>query len=457
MRALKLAVVAALAIVAAGTTGATATPRADSALLAFSVDSRLGLCATDLQGHTFRLTDPNQSGAWTTWSPDGSQLAFMSSPTRLNFVDADGRNKGTLWWPGGDGEHYSSNVSGLAWSPDSRSLAGVISTAYKYGGVQSQLWVNDGTSRTLYQGTEIGQPSWSPDGSRIAFSESATRKAYIVDVDGSNLREVLDSADQPVWSPDGQRLAYVVLSAEGESVGLSVARADGSGERLLTEGRVLSPAWSPDGSTIAFTRNLGTSAQIEVIKPDGKDERTVAGAAAGFPGPAWSPEGDAIAYVTAEEPPAITVVDSDGTNKRIVETGLPGARLSFPAWRRPAPLPTKRRRCVVTGTTRADVLRGTNRGDVLYGGAGNDWIGAANGDDVIFGGAGRDEIHAAGGGDYLVGGPGHDLLYGGSGYDFFDAYDGIRDSLFGGPGPDRGSWDLNLDRRTSVERYVHPG
>jgi hypothetical protein len=46
---------------------------------------------------------------------------------------------------------------------------------------------------------------------------------------------------------------------------------------------------------------------------------------------------------------------------------------------------------------------------------------------------------------------------GGKGDDFIDAFDGIRDYLFGGPGKDRGSYDIYLDRRDSIEHYVRPG
>jgi len=427
MRALRLAAVTLIAVAVAGSSGAGAAPRTDMPLLTFDLEPGLGLCATDLQGHTFRLTDPQQSGVYLSWSPDGSKLVFRSAENRLSFTDAEGHSQGGLSWAKGDGEHFSTSFSGLAWSPDSRSLAFVLTTGYHYGGVQSQLWLSTVASRPLYSGEVIGQPSWSPDGSRIAFSGWASRKGYIIDADGSNLQEVLDSADQPVWSPDSQSLAYVVLDANRQSVGLAVARADGSGQRRLTDGEVQWPAWSPDGTTIAFA----TSTRIDVIKPDGTGRRTVA-SAAGFPGPVWSPAGDTIAY---GRPTGIGLVSPDGTNARVVETGLPPAVPAYPAWRRPAPLPTHRRACVITGTPGTDVLRGQNRGDVLYGGAGGD------------------RIYGAGGKDVLIGGPGHDWLFGGRGTDVLQAQDKTRDYLFGGPGRDRGTYDIGRDKVKSVERF----
>src|SRR5438094_9583662 len=110
MSAMRLTVATLIAVTAAGSTGAGATPRVDPPLLTFTMD--LGLCATDLQGHTFRLTDPAQSGAYLSWSPDGSRLAFRSGQARVSFIDAAGHSKGSLSWSSGDGEHYSTSVSG---------------------------------------------------------------------------------------------------------------------------------------------------------------------------------------------------------------------------------------------------------------------------------------------------------------------------------------------------------
>jgi dipeptidyl aminopeptidase/acylaminoacyl peptidase len=431
MSASRLTVATLLVAAAAGSTSVGATPRQNPPLLTFVANDSLGLCATDLEGHTFRISDPRSSGALASWSPDGSLLSYVSGKNLL-FVDAEGSVHRTQSWQTGN-----SGVSSLVWSPDARRFAGVT-----YWGVYSWLWVmnTDGTSsHTIVQESgyeNLPRPTWAPDGSLILFSTSST--TYVVDPNGTEPQKILDDATAPVWLPDGQRLAYVALDQNGRSVGLGVARADGGDPHTLTQGEISDPAWSPDGSTIAFTRGAGASSQVSLIGLDGANERTIASGTS----PTWAPDSSWIAFARFDQATSrlqAFVVRPDGTDQRLVETGLPGANTSTFFWRPSAPFPQHRRRCVLTGTAGADVIKGTNRGD------------------VIIGDAGRDRLYGRGGDDILIGGTGHDWLYGGQGDDFIDAYDGIRDYLFGGLGSDRGSYDLYKDRRNSIEHYAGPG
>jgi Tol biopolymer transport system component len=121
-----------------------------------------------------------------------------------------------------------------------------------------------------------GGGSWSPDGRKVAFTESLgevekrsgvyERSAvHIVNADGSGSRRLTPGADAgaPVWSPDGQSIIFVRQTQPETgmpSQRLWIMRSDGGERRPLT--RViprqfeLPGAFSPDGSSFVFTRIL---------------------------------------------------------------------------------------------------------------------------------------------------------------------------------------------------------
>jgi TolB protein len=102
-------------------------------------------------------------------------------------------------------------------------------------------------------------PSWSPDGSAIAFEthRAPPPEIFIVNADGSGLRRLTPEGLytlQPAWSPDGTRIAFAAYIKSNEN--LYVINADGTGMRPLTASpRSVSPEspdWSPDGRYLAF-------------------------------------------------------------------------------------------------------------------------------------------------------------------------------------------------------------
>src|SRR5262245_4044513 len=102
-------------------------------------------------------------------------------------------------------------------------------------------------------------PTWSPDGSRIAFHGvvGPTFDLFVMDADGTNQTNVTNSSDSnefdPAWSPDGSRIAFEsTLYGDGE---IFMMNADGSDATRLTTNSALDgePSWSPDGRSIAFS------------------------------------------------------------------------------------------------------------------------------------------------------------------------------------------------------------
>lgn len=140
------------------------------------------------------------------------------------------------------------------------------------------------------------RPSWSADGTRIAFSHLGV--IYVVEADGSRLTPVVKRDSQLEWfesplspaiSPDGSRIAYVHNSDSCKvNFDIFVSDIDGSNRRRLTDhdGTDTNPVWSPDGGRIAFMSNReslghqnGTGAYSHfTMNSDGSDIRKVSGA-----------------------------------------------------------------------------------------------------------------------------------------------------------------------------------
>ena len=218
-----------------------------------------------------------------------------------------------------------------SWSPDGSRVAYVRFA--RDGSSEIHVINADGTAdRTVSGRAGASQilPTWSPDGRQIAFG-SATRDdsaIWVVGSDGLNPRRLTpDSirANDPVWSPDGSLIAY---TAGDPTLSLYVMSPDGSNVRRLTppDATLLinwGSLWSPDGSRLAFVgRGAGGSRQVQVVSRDGGDVLNLTEGTDDKGEPAWSPDGTELAFWSDRDGAGeIYAIPSAGGSWRRLTTG----------------------------------------------------------------------------------------------------------------------------------------
>lgn len=186
---------------------------------------------------------------------------------------------------------------------------GIFSTRIAYvvkstGRFELQIADADGANAqpALASREPIISPTWSPDGSKLAYVSFEAKKPviYVHDLATAKRHVVANfkgSNSAPAWAPDGKRLA-VVLTKEGGSQ-LFLVNADGSGVTRLASsaGIDTEPRFSPDGQFIYFTSDRGGSPQIyRIAATGGATERiTFDGSYNVTPRP--SPDGKSMAYI----------------------------------------------------------------------------------------------------------------------------------------------------------------
>jgi Tol biopolymer transport system component len=170
----------------------------------------------------------------------------------------------------------------------------------------------------------IGEPAWSPDGAKIAFSgargDDYGGEVYAMNADGSGMRRLTSQRlqdRQPAWSPDGKRIAYT--SNRGDGSEIYVMRANGTGARRLTRcwDECSWPRWSPDGRQIAFLAKAAIY-KLYLMRSDGSRKRVLLRDWGEVDeGPAsWSPDGRRIVFAAYHRRTQRTHVYSVGVNGR---------------------------------------------------------------------------------------------------------------------------------------------
>ena len=330
----------ALAVTAAVTAVAVATPPGTNGRIAFrrwldAENSRSALYTINPDGTGLQRIVPRLRRAHDDqpdWSPDGRMLAFSrfpdDGPAWINVVNADGTGLRRVTprcnrKPAPDrvprGCEDAANVS---FTPDGRHLRVTRATGrvrqfprfewdqIEHAAVASIATDGTGEHEILRLGRYAGDvafPQMSPDGRLILFERHNSplgrprmgQAIFVMNADGTDVHRVtpwkLRGGDNPDWAPDSSRILFRSQEeADAERAQFFTVRPDGTGLTQLTHfpkghRRVFSASFSPDGSQIVYARaNDGRErGDLWLMDADGSNQRPLFAPAAADSAPDW--------------------------------------------------------------------------------------------------------------------------------------------------------------------------
>jgi Tol biopolymer transport system component len=228
-------------------------------------------------------------------SPDGKMVAFdftvYDTPFAIWIVNSNGTGLKKV---------STADDADPSWSPDGRGIAFV-----RYNDLKDrpEIWLmnSDGSSEAFL--IDGFAPSWAAHG-KIAFirkDASGNNDVWTINADKTGPTKVTNTLENEIdvsWSPDGTKMAFSRSSANGFDIWMM--NSDGRDQRQLTKGGGVDPSWSPDGKWIAFASDRwGKRNDIWAVRAEDGRETHLATKALSASSPCWAPDGKGILFSAA--------------------------------------------------------------------------------------------------------------------------------------------------------------
>ncbi len=224
------------------------------------------------------------------WSPDGTQLAYVS------FEERGGVSKPVVYVHAlASGKRFivaneRGSNSAPAWSPDGKRLAVVLT---RDGNSQVYLANADGSGlKRLTRSSDIDtEPTFTPDGKFVYFTSNrgGSAQIYRVSVDGGDAQRVTFSGPfnaRPQVSPDGKTMAFVARRDKHFRIG--VMDLSTMQDTLVSEGpKDDSPSFAPNSKWVIYSSRVGERNVLSAVSIDGKLRTRLSADGSEIKGPAW--------------------------------------------------------------------------------------------------------------------------------------------------------------------------
>jgi len=191
---------------------------------------------SNLDGSDVMRLAPSAERASPDWSPDGKLIAFTCKDMGICIMNTDGSNIRQL---------TATNDEHPRWSHSGQRIAFVT---YRDGDAEIYVMDRDGANQiNLTNDTNEydGEPDWSPDDSKIAFSRNKVPYhdyIFIMNSDGTDIHAITDDQHNefPIWSPDGKQILFT-SNRSGQLKSIYLMNTDGTNPTLLykTDGNPL--------------------------------------------------------------------------------------------------------------------------------------------------------------------------------------------------------------------------
>ncbi|MEO7209276.1 MAG: Tol-Pal system beta propeller repeat protein TolB [Steroidobacteraceae bacterium] len=275
-----------------GIRGAFSTRIAYVSVLGHLPDKTFQLIVADADGENPRVVMQSREPLMSpSWSPDGSNLAYVSFEQRLPTVYVQTLKTGV--------RRVVSAHAGVnqapSWSPDGRKLALVLST--RDGNLD--IYILDLTSQQLTRITDDPgidtEPQWSKDGQSLYFTSDRAGGPQIYKVGvrpGDKPRRLTFQGSynaRPRISPDESQLAFV--TQENGDYRIATMDLRGRGDvQVLTKGHFdVSPSYAPNGAVLIYASRDKGRGVLALVSADGRVQQRLVSSEGELQEPAWAP------------------------------------------------------------------------------------------------------------------------------------------------------------------------